>query len=171
MKRFLRLKCAIAASVACLLARAASADESGQSIPPEPKEHYTDYTHKVCHLCVENDNARLAKFERATSNRIIVVVYPKMESSAPIADYTARVFKSWEVGRRKNGVALFVFADTGLMYVQVGDGLKKQLPDSVLSTIFEKEMMPSFLRGEFGEGIGEGLTAIMKAIARDAAVE
>jgi len=55
-------------------------------------------------------NRQLEQFEKDTSNQILVVIYPKMQSDSDIADYAVRVAQAWVWAEgQKNGAVLFVF--------------------------------------------------------------
>src|SRR5205807_3224142 len=106
------------------------------------------------------------QFERDTSNQVLVVVYPKMQSDSSIEDYTRRVAQAWGVGQtdRRNGVVLFVFVDDRKMFIQVGYGLEGALPDVIAFDITERHIKPRFRTGDYAGGLEEGVDLICKAI-------
>src|SRR5579872_6619107 len=83
---------------------------AAEVIPPVPKRYFNDYAHVVSPGTAERLNQVLEDFEKQTSNQILAVIYPKMESDAPIDDYTVRVYRAWKVGLKgkDNGAVLFV---------------------------------------------------------------
>jgi hypothetical protein len=58
--------------------------------------------------------ASSTQYERATSNQIVVAIYPKMQSDSSVEDYTVRVAQSWNAGLKgkDNGIVLFIFSQT-----------------------------------------------------------
>lgn len=143
---------------------------AAEEIPPEPKRHVIDASGTVCHSCIERENRRLEKFGKITGNRIVVAVFSRAKTDAPADDYAARVFDSWTVGGMKNGIALLLFVDTKRLHARVGDDLKKAVPAALLARI-EQDLQPFFETKKVGEGLGVGLTEIMRAIAPEAAMK
>ena len=110
----------ILAAIGCATAMAA------EVIPPVPKLYFNDYAGVVSATTANGLNHQLEDFERETSNQILVVVFPKMQSDSSIEDYTVRVAEAWKVGQKKkdNGAVLFVFIQDRKMFLQVGYGLE-----------------------------------------------
>jgi len=141
----------------------ATADEI---IPPAPLHHFNDYAQLVSTGIVARLDKILETYEQESSDQIVVAVYPKMQSDAPILDYTLRIANSWKVGKKgkNNGVAVFVFAQDHQLYIQVGTGLEKALPDAKCKEIIETQIVPNFKKGDFDAGLSAGVTAIISAI-------
>jgi uncharacterized protein len=89
-----------------------------------------------------------------------------MQSTSSIKDYTLRVANSWGVGQKdkNNGVTLFVFVQDHALYIQVGYGLERALPDALVKRIIDNEITPYFHKGDFDSGFRAGVTAILQAI-------
>jgi uncharacterized protein len=137
----------------------------GEVIPPMPQRDFNDYAHVVPQATVAQLNAKLADFERATGNQIVVAVYPKMQSDSSIDDYTVRVARSWKAGQqlKNNGAVLFVFIQDRQMFLQVGYGLEGVLPDALCKQITEFEIKPHFKTGDYAGGLTAGVNAILAA--------
>ncbi len=152
----------------CWLAALLSASVSSfaaETIPPVPDHYFNDYAHVVSPATAAQLNQTLEDFERKTSNQILVVIYPKMESDSSIEDYTVRVAQSWRVGQKakNNGAVLFVFIQDRKMFLQVGYGLEGALPDVLAKRIIENEIKPRFRNGDYDGGLTAGVTAILAA--------
>src|SRR5208282_4376112 len=98
----------LAAALALLMTapvRAAS------DIPPAPAQYFNDYAHVVDQATDQELNNELTDFERQTSNQIVAVVYPTLQTDDALDDYCYRVAQAWGVGQKKlsNGAVLFVF--------------------------------------------------------------
>jgi uncharacterized protein len=147
---------------ACLFLAAA---RSAEVIPPAPRNHFNDYAGVVSPAAAGPLNAQLEQFERDTSDQILVVIYPHMQSDSSIEDYTVRVAQSWGVGQRdrKNGAVLFIFSQDHRLYVQVGYGLEGVLPDALCKQIIEGEITPRFRAGDFTGGVQAGVRALLAA--------
>src|SRR6185295_9696923 len=116
--------------------------------------YFTDEAHVVSPATAERLNKRLEDFERETSNQILAVVYPKMETDSSIEDYTVRLAQSWHVGQkdRDNGAVLFVFVQDRKMFIQTGYGLEGALPDATAFDITEYVIKPRFKSSDYEGG-------------------
>jgi uncharacterized protein len=135
-------------------------------IPPRPQGKYVnDNAGVLSPSTVADLNRRLQDFESQTSNQVLVVIYPKMQSDSDISDYAVRVAQAWGVGRkdRKNGVVLFIFTQDRKMTIQVGYGLEGAMPDAISKRIIEDEIKPHFRQNDYNSGVRAGVDAIMKA--------
>ncbi len=138
---------------------------AAEVIPPVPGAYFNDYAGAVPAGAAAELNQSLADFERATSNQVLVALFPKMQSDSSIEDYTVRVAQKWGVGQkdRKNGVVLFVFLQDRKMFIQVGYGLEGAMPDAVCKQIINNEIKPRFRNADYEGGLRAGISAIMAA--------
>jgi uncharacterized protein len=157
----------LAASVVCalFLVLIASTAAAAEKMPPAPDRYFTDYAGVVSAETANRLNKTLEDFERETSNQILAVIYPKMESDSSIEDYTVRVAQAWRVGQKakNNGAVLFVFVQDRKMFLQVGYGLEGALPDVLAKRIIDNEIKPRFRNGDFDGGMSAGIAAIIAA--------
>ena len=140
----------------------ASADEV---LPPAPAHYFNDYASVVSAETASRLNATLEDHERQSSDQIVVAIFSKMQSDAPIKDYTLRIAQFWKVGQKdkKNGAALFIFIQDRKMYLQVGTGLETNLPDATCQQIIDTQIVPRFKEKDFDGGLSAGVTAIIAA--------
>lgn len=139
---------------------------AAEVIPPRPTGQYVnDHAKVLSSSTVADLNRQLQDFERQTSNQVLVVIYPKMQSDDDINAYAVRVAQAWGVGRkdRKNGVVLFIFIQDHKMSMQVGYGLEGALPDIIAKRIISDEIAPRFRNSDYNGGVRAGVDAIMKA--------
>jgi len=143
----------------CLCVRA------DEVIPSVPDHYFNDYAHVVSTGTVTRLDKMLEDYERESSDQIVVAVFPKMQSDAAIKDYTLRVAKSWNAGQKgkNNGVVFFVFIQDHKMYMQVGTGLEKALPDATCQQILDTQITPHFKQKDFDGGLSAGVSAIITA--------
>ena len=144
---------------------------SAETIPPVPQNHFNDYANVVSDSVERQLNERLAAFERGTSNQVVVAVFARMDSSAPVRDYTLRIAQAWGVGRkdRDNGVVLFAFMQERQLYLQVGVGLEPRIPDSLAQRIINQDIVPRFRARDIDGGLRSGVDAILSAIRAEPA--
>lgn len=135
-------------------------------LPPAPDHYFTDYAHVTSPATGQQLNQELEDFEKQTSDQLLVVVYPKMESDSALEDYTIRVARAWRVGQkaRNNGAILFVFVQEHRMRIEVGYGLEGALPDAIAKRIIDEQIAPRFRQGDYDGGVAAGVTAMMQAV-------
>jgi uncharacterized protein len=152
-------------SVIALLCLSFATAQAAEVIPPRPPNHVNDFAGVMRRQTVGQLDAELTQFERDTSNQVLVVIYPHMQSDSSIDDYTVRVFEAWNPGqkRQSNGAILFVFSDDHRMRIATGYGLEGALPDALCKQIIENELVPRFRSGDFDGGITAGVHAMMAA--------
>lgn len=138
---------------------------AAEVIPSAPRNHFNDYAGLVRRDTAQQLEAELTQFERDSSNQLLVVIYPRMQSDSSIEDYTVRVAQAWQVGlkEQKNGAVLFVFSEDHKLFVQVGYGLEGVLPDALCKRIIENEITPRFRQGDFDSGLAAGVQALIAA--------
>lgn len=151
-----------AALLACLFLGVLRAAEA---LPPAPDRHFNDYARVVRPDTARELDARLAAFERETSNQILVVLYPRLAAASSVEDYTVRVAQAWGAGTAKqdNGAVLFAFMEQRQLYLQIGYGLEGALPDALAKRIIEDEIIPHMRRGDPDAAFRAGVEAILAA--------
>lgn len=110
-------------------------------------------------------SAKLAQFERDTSNQIWVCVLPEVPADYAMEDFTQRTAEAWGVGQKEkdNGIVLFVFPKSRAMRIEVGYGLEGAVPDGLANIIIQDEMVPAFRGGDLPGGIDRGVDALIDA--------
>lgn len=143
----------------------AGALRGSEVIPPAPAAHFNDYASLVGARTAQALDAKLADFERQTSNQVVVAIFPRMESDSSVEDYSVRVAQAWHVGLkgRDNGAVLFIFAKTHQVYIQVGYGLEGSLPDAIARRIIANEIVPRFRQGDYDGGVTAAVDSIIAA--------
>ncbi|MBI2512706.1 MAG: TPM domain-containing protein [Opitutae bacterium] len=138
---------------------------AAERIPPAPKGFVTDETHTLSGSTVAQLNARLAQYERESSNQILVAMFARMETDSSVEDYTVRVAESWRVGQKgkNNGAVLFVFKQNRQIYIQVGYGLEPTLTDAISHQIVENILKPRFRADDFDGGVTAAVDAMIAA--------
>lgn len=139
---------------------------AAEVIPPSPAPHYiVDRAGVLSSAALADLDRQLEEFERATTNQLVVALYPKMQSADDIAAYAVRVAQAWQIGQKKkdNGLLLLVFVQDHKLTIQVGYGLEGALPDATAKMIIEEEIKPHFKAGDYDGGIRAGVQAIIAA--------
>jgi uncharacterized protein len=138
----------------------------GEALPPAPTGYFNDYAGVISQGKQHELNERLAKFDKDTTNQVVVAIFPKMDSALSLDEYTLRVANSWGVGQRgkNNGVTLFVFVSDHKMRIQVGYGLTGVLTDDLSKKILDQDLKPRFEKGDFDGGLTAGVDSILKIV-------
>jgi uncharacterized protein len=141
-----------------------SAAAWAQSPPPAPDRYFTDHAGLVGAGDAQRLEQKLERFDRETTNQVLVVVYPKIPSDS-LEDFTARAAQAWRVGRDKldNGVVLFVFVQDRKARLEVGYGLEGALPDLRARRIIDEQLGPAFAAGRYAEGLDAAVEAVFAA--------
>ncbi|MES1194455.1 MAG: TPM domain-containing protein, partial [Opitutus sp.] len=138
---------------------------AAERIPPAPPRYFNDYAGVVSRPVADRLNAQLEQFERTSSNQLLVVIYPRMESDSSVEDYTVRVAQAWKAGQagKNNGAVLFSFMQEHQLYLQVGYGLEGVIPDATAKRIIEGEIVPRFRAGDIDGGMTAAVNAMVAA--------
>lgn len=147
-----------------MLALAVTAVIAAEQLPEKPARFFNDYTSVVDRDVGDSLNEQLAKYERESSNQLLVVFYSRMLTDSSIEDYCTRAFEKWGVGRadRDNGAVLFVFTEQHKMRIQTGYGLEASLTDAECFRIIEG-MKPFFRGGDYTGGASFAVSAMIEA--------
>ena len=137
----------------------------GEIMHPAPEHYFNDYAHIVSPATAAQLDQQLRQFERDSSNQIIVVVYPKMDSESSVEDYTVRLAQKWGVGQkqRNNGAVLFVFMQNRQAYISTGYGLEARLPDALAHQIIANELTPRFREQNYAAGLTSAINSMIAA--------
>ena len=136
-----------------------------QNLPPKPDRYITDQAGILDAATLSAVNAQLARFEQATSNQIVVAIYPKLPPDADIAQYATMAYHAWGLGQKgqDNGALLFIFVQDRKMFIATGRGLEGALPDAICKNIITQVITPQFRQGNYAGGIQAGINAIFAA--------
>ncbi|MBC7451066.1 MAG: TPM domain-containing protein [Cytophagales bacterium] len=105
----------------------------------------------------------LDTFNDSTSIEIAVVIISNLGDYV-IDDYATQLGDYWGIGKKKkdSGVLLLISKEDRKAFIATGYGMEGVLPDSRCKRIIESELIPSFRRTQYFEGIMLSVSAIMK---------
>lgn len=114
---------------------------------------------------VEALEAKLAAHEAETSNQVVILTIDSLQGEV-LEEYSIRVAETWKIGQadKDNGVILLIARDDRKMRLEVGQGLEGALTDAMSRRILDNVVRPAFKRGEFDEGVSQGVDAILGVI-------
>lgn len=104
-------------------------------------------------------NALLDAAHQELTIEIAVVTVDDVDAPTP-KDFATSLFNHWGIGHRQtnNGLLLLMVRDQRRLEMETGYGLEPVLTDGWLKAMQEGEMVPRFKRGEYGEGIFNGVS-------------
>jgi uncharacterized protein len=109
---------------------------------------------------------QLAGIEQRNGAQVVVLM---VASTAPedIFDYTNRVANTWKLGRKTvgDGVLVVVAVQDHRLRIEVAKTLEGAVPDLAAKQIIDRNMTPAFRRGDYAEGLSQGLEALGQRIA------
>jgi len=107
----------------------------------------------------------LQAHEQATTEQVVVVTVPDLQGYA-IEDYGYQLGRQWGIGQKgeDNGALLIVAQQERKIRIEVGYGLEGRLTDATSATIINQIMTPAFKQGQFEEGIGNGVAAMVQVL-------
>lgn len=138
-----------------------------EALPPPPSHYFNDSAGIVSPQVAFQLDQKLAQFDRATSNQIVVAIYPQSWSKSSPEDIAQKLYTAWHPGTKKNsnGVLVLIFQKEHQIRIQTGYGLEGALPDALCKRIVADVIAPAFQQGNYSQGLTAGLSAIMQATA------
>jgi uncharacterized protein len=108
--------------------------------------------------------ASLEAFETRKGSRIAVLItrttYPE-----PIQSFAIRVAETWRIGTGVDDGIVVVIAPSDLaMRIEVGNGLKRAVPDAVAKRLIEEDFIPKVREDDLYGGLRAGLDRLMRVI-------
>jgi uncharacterized protein len=109
--------------------------------------------------------AIISQLKAATTNEIAVVVVNSIGDENP-KDFATRLFNLWGIGLKgvDNGLLMLVVNDQRRVEIETGYGLEPILPDVMCKRILEKDIIPYFKQGQYGNGIITGISTIARIL-------
>jgi uncharacterized protein len=138
-------------------------------IPPKPTHYVTDGAGVLDPDRAAALDAKLAGFERRTSNQVLVWIAPRVPEGTTMEELGAEAIRAWGVGQRgrDNGVVLFVFTEQKRTRIATGYGLEGAIPDVAAKRILVDLVRPHVKRGEFDLAVEAGTDAILRLAAAE----
>ena len=152
-------------TVFALLWTVVSGLQAAETIPAKPTRYFNDYALTVKPETADKLNRELEDLEKQTTNQVVVVIYPSMQSEGDVSEYCLRIFRAWEFGQKdkNNGAVLFAFVQNHKLWIQTGRGLEGALPDATCKDITADLIAPKFKAGDYDGGLTAGVEAMIAA--------
>lgn len=132
--------------------------------PGQPSGFVNDFANVLTADQKTSLEKTLTDFQKQTTNEISIVTIPTLNDE-PIEDYANALYRDWGIGSKANNNGVLVLAVIGdrKLRIEVGYGLEGALPDLLTKQIQENEIVPLFKNGFYGQGLEQGVNAIIQA--------
>jgi uncharacterized protein len=161
---------ALAALLCCAAAWSVARAADAPAIPA-PRGYVTDTADVIDAPTAAKIDALVTELQQKTGSQIAVLT---VATTAPLDDFTyaMRVAEQWKVGKKGDdtGVLMLVAVQDRKIRVLTGYGVEGVLPDGLVGSIEDQEILPSFRSGDIGEGIWRGVAALAQRIAAERGV-
>ncbi|MBL9017023.1 MAG: TPM domain-containing protein [Myxococcales bacterium] len=149
---------------AAVLALAAAIAASAQ-VPPAPERWVEDHAAFLSERTRAALDAKLERYQDETKHQVVVWIGQSLDG-ADLADWAARTFAAWKLGRAgaDDGVAIFVLAGDRQIDIEVGYGLEDRVPDATASRIIREVMAPRVRANDRDGAVVAGVDAVLAAI-------
>jgi uncharacterized protein len=136
------------------------------AVPPKPATYVTDKAGVLDAARVHALNEKLAKFERDTSNQILVYVDRSLPTDTTIEQFANDAMHQWGVGQKgkDNGAVLFLFTADRKMRIEVGYGLEGVLTDAKSKGITSTIIKPRLKANDYNGAIEQGADAMLAVV-------
>lgn len=126
-----------------------------------------DYVNDYAKILPEDEflSERLKEFEKKSGIEIIVVTLPSL-GEADLNEYASQLYKKWRIGKENedNGILILAVPHSQQITIYTGYGLREILSDERIQTIIGKEIVPSFHKERYLQGLKRGVEAIIQSI-------
>lgn len=103
----------------------------------------------------------LFDFKQSTGVQIQVYITSSLQEE-PIESVALQIFDQWKLGSEKKdqGILFLIAPNEKRLRMEVGQGLEGSVPDVIAKRIISEVVTPSFRRGQFSEGILQGVSSL-----------
>ena len=125
----------------------------------------TDYSNLFTQEQYKGLTQKIINYEEQTSNEIAILTVDSIPVRfSSIDEYATAIGHYWAVGKadKDNGLIIVLSKNMRKVRISTGYGTEKMLTDSICLDIIDRIFIPHFKRGEFHEGIDQGLDEIMR---------
>lgn len=111
----------------------------------------------------------LESLEGTSSDQLVIVTLPSLQGF-PIEEFGYKLGRHWGIGQKEkdNGVLLIVAPNERKVRIEVGKRLEPILTDALSKLIITNAILPAFRRGDFAQGIRDGVRDIKDVLLGDA---
>ncbi len=145
------------------------AEVAGQSVR---YPRYSGWVNDYARVINSADNAKISaliqEVKEKTGAEIAVVTVRDMQGLS-IEEYSVGLYENWGIGQsgKDNGILVVLAMQEREVRIEVGYGLEGIIPDGRAGQILNRDIIPAFARGAYGEGFYAGVQSISEFIAEE----
>jgi len=111
----------------------------------------------------------ILQLEASSSAQVAVLTVPDLQGYS-IEEFSLKAAETWKLGQadRDNGVLVLMAVEEKKVRIEVGYGLEGDLTDAKSGFIIRERILPQFRKGNFGQGLYEGVASIAGVITSTA---
>jgi len=151
----------------CVLTAAAA---HAQEPPPELTQPVNDFANVVDPESARDIEALIRSLQQATGDVVVVATVDTVAPYADIREYAVKMFENRGRGigerGRDNGLLILLAVQDRQVRIEVGYELEQFITDAFAGETSREAMVPSFRRGDYGEGLLAGTSRIINRIAQ-----
>lgn len=106
-----------------------------------------------------------------TGTSIVVATVQTIGDNDP-NDYANRLYQAWGIGKKgeDRGILIFLAVKERRIRIETGYGVEGILPDGLVGEILDRHAVPWLKKGDYGQGMAEGMAAVSAIVAKAAGV-
>jgi uncharacterized protein len=140
-----------------------------QELPPELTQPVNDFANVVDDASAREIELLIRSLQQATGDVVAVATVDTYSPYADIREYAVKMFENHGRGigerGRDNGLLILLAVKDRQVRVEVGYELEAFITDGFAGETSREEMIPSFRRDNYGEGLLAGTSRIVSRIA------
>lgn len=111
---------------------------------------------------------KLLAYDQGSGNQLVVVTVPTLDGY-PIEQWGYQLGRQWGIGEKGKNTGALLIVDSGehQVRIEVGYGLEGTLTDAQSDNIIRNVILPQFKQGDYAQGIGDGVDAILAVLGGD----
>lgn len=131
-------------------------------------KYINDYTNAIDQSTVKSIVSIGKELEDKTGAQAVIVVIDST-NNIPIEDYANNLFRTWGIGEKDkdNGILILLALNDKSWRVEVGRGLEGEVPDALTNRVMDQAAKPSFINGDYGEGLLNSYSIISDYVAAE----
>ena|SRR5208283_236280 len=135
-------------------------------IPAAPSQYVMDLAGIVDDATKARLDSSLRELEEKTTAQMVVLTIPGLNGES-LEDLSLSTAEKWKLGQKgkDNGVLLIISLQERKYRFEIGYGLERVLPDSLVGSIGRSYLVPNFRKGDYGKGIADAVFAVVNTIA------
>lgn len=134
---------------------------------PQLKGYVNDYAGVLSSSEEKQINQLLSDLEKSTSAQVALLTVDNLQGY-PLESFSIKVVDEWGLGQkdRDNGLLVLLAMDEKKVRIEVGYGLEGSVTDLKSGYIIRNIILPEFRKGQFAQGLYNGVGAINGIITK-----